>query len=132
MNNWISIISATLASGVVVTVINYFKDRRKLNNDSELAERIRESQVAVADISAIQAKQAALEVIITQQANHITRLTAAGIEADERDTRRLARIRELEIEVDTIRQKSRETEDLCNQLSIKLRHFTRDVINPDS
>ncbi len=122
----VAILTAVGAGAIAKAVFDYFTNRRKIAVDHEVAERTRDAVIALSDLSAVQERITALEKIIDQVTKYNDRLQADLEAAEERDARRLTRIRELEEEVDTIRRSARQTQHMCDDLAAQLRQLTHE------
>lgn len=125
MADLVPLITALGLGGMGVALIQYMQDRRKRQNDVELARRTQDAQVAIADISAVQARIASLERIIDRLEKHSAQQQVDLDAADERERKQRMRIRELEDEIDKIRNTARETQHKCDELSRIVRELSK-------
>ncbi len=123
----VSLITALGVGAIAKALFDFTINRRKFAVESEVAERTRDAVIALSDLSAVQERISALEKIIDQVTKYNDRLQADLEAADERDARRLQRIRELEEEVDTIRRSARTTQHMCDDLAAQLRQLTNET-----
>lgn len=99
---WTSIILAVVGAGVLNSIVQFFKDRRKDATAADLA-----------DVQTLQAKLAYLESIAENLRKHNIALQADYDSAEERNRRARHRIAELEEELDKIKRN-------CNSLESQL------------
>lgn len=112
-------LTALVTSGIMVGIIDLFKDRRKRRAEGAVAERTVSAQARSADLSAIQQEVATLHGLVEihqaqaeyafQRAEKAEKQRQQDLDnAEERDRKRLARIRELEEQVDNLQSRLRE------------------------
>lgn len=106
------LITAFGVGGIAVAIIGWLKDRRKIHSDADLT-----------DVQTLINKLAYLEKVIENIDKHNDRLQADLDASEERERKRIQRIRELEDEVDTLRRGLRNMEAQCERLSERLSEF---------
>lgn len=124
-SDFVPVITGLGLGGIGVAIVNYLSQRRKVKVDTELAKRTQDAQVAIADISAVQARMATLEKIIDRLEKHSAQQQVDLDAADERERKQRMRIRELEDEIDKIRNTARETQHKCDELSRIVRELSK-------
>ncbi len=91
----ISVISAALGSGVLITVVNYLSQRRKLRAEGQVAEATAASQIGLAGTKEIEAKLNLLHRIIEVLEQHNVRLEADLDQQFSMNTKLHTQVREL-------------------------------------
>lgn len=127
VNTIITLFTGLGFGGIAVAFINYMKDRHKVRDDHELAERTRAANVALTDISAVQAKVATLEKIVDAVSAQNERLTKDNLEIEARERSLRQRVRELEDEMFALQRKLRETQMQYDILSEKLVRLNAEI-----
>lgn len=108
----VNLITGLGVGAVLVAIVNWLKDRRKISSDVNLT-----------DVQTLINKLAYLEKVIENIDKHNDRLQADLLEVENRERQRVVRIRELEDEVHSLRMNSRALEEQCARLSSKLAEF---------
>jgi predicted RNase H-like nuclease (RuvC/YqgF family) len=108
----VNLITGLGIGAVLVAIIGWLKDRRKIASDTNLT-----------DVQTLQNKLIYLEKVIDNIDKHNDRLQKDLEEVEARERERVKRIRELEDEVHSLRMNSRALEEQCARLSSKLTEF---------
>lgn len=109
----ISLITALGLGGIIQAIIDYFRNRRKVDSDAERTEAETSLVYLRAVIEGLNADRVRLQQELDTE------------RADKAIMRR--RIRELEDEVDAVRISARDTQRMCDILASRLKEFVDDV-----
>lgn len=101
-NQVITIISALGGSGVVVALIEFFKNRRKLAAEVRVAEKTTDAQVGLVSVQELEAKLGYLNKVIVVLEQHNIRLEAEVDQQYTLNTTLNARVRELSMRCDRL------------------------------
>lgn len=108
----VELITALGIGALLTAIVGWLKDRQKIASDVKLT-----------DMETLQKQLAYLEKVIENIGNHNDRLRKDLDDYEEREKKRIDRIRELETEVDTLRRGLRTMESQCERLSTRLAEF---------
>lgn len=91
----ITLISAISASGALVTVLNYFTNRKKINAEGAIAAATAPSQIGLVSVQELEAKLNYLNRVISVLEQHNVRLEGDLDQQYQMNTQLNARVREL-------------------------------------
>lgn len=112
MTDIVNLITALGIGALLTAIVGWLRDRRKIASDVKLT-----------DMETLQKQLTYLEKVIENIGEHNERLRKDLDDYEERERRRVQRIRELEDEVDRLRHGLRGMEQQCERLSSKLAEF---------
>lgn len=108
----LELITALGIGGLLPVIVGWLRDRRKILSDVKLT-----------DMDSLQKQLTILEGVIKSVEAHNDRLRKDLSEYEDREHRRIQRIRELEEEVHSLRTNVMTLENQCQRLSTKLSEF---------
>lgn len=101
-DQWITLISAVGGSGVLIAILDFFKNRRKMSVETRVAESTATSQVGLVSVQELEAKLGFLNKVISVLETHNVRLEKEVDDTYAMNTALNTRVRELSMRCDKL------------------------------